>query len=230
MSPKEQTLPDSVAEFVREFRAQHRITQPQFQQHARRHYGVNWSTGSVSGLEAGRMALSVPVLLVIAATLSDLSGSPVSLGDLIGNADRITLTKQLSISGEGLRQLVGTAPVLLDADHGVTELYSDQEISEMVERVMEDTRFDPPQLSAQDSVDANRQVRGWPVSLSVERAAKRMGISTRAMHLWSLRLWGHSLDDEVSERAGEVATAQKKGHVTRQLVKEIQSAIEASHG
>lgn len=226
MSVPPQDFVAAIAHHLKAFRATHGITQPQIQEHAKQRYGATWSRGTVSGFEAGRGTMGVPTLLVLAATLSDLSGEAISVGDLIGDANLIELTPRLAVSRDGLKDLLGDSPVVLDAEHGATALYSDSDISEMVEHVMIESRFDPPQISAQQSVDDSHVIADWPITLSVERAAQRLGIPQRALQLWALRLWGRPLDDEAAERAGEGSSAQKRGHVTRKLVQEIKTELE----
>lgn len=226
MSIPPQDFVAAIAHHLKAFRATHGITQPQIQEHAKQRYGATWSRGTVSGFEAGRGTMGVPTLLVLAATLSDLSGESISVGDLIGDASLVELTPRLALSRDGLKDLLGDSPVVLDAEHGAQETWSDSDMSAMVERVITESRFDPPLISGQQSVDDMQRIKNWPITLSVERAAQRLGIPQRALQLWALRLWGQPLDDEAADRAGEGSSAQKRGHVTRKLVQEIKTELE----
>lgn len=64
------------------------------------------------------------------------------------------------------------------------------------------------------------QFKHWKLvpTAAERRAAKKLGVEpirvAEAMYLWR----GHSLDDEVRELAGEGASPQKRGRVTRKLV------------
>lgn len=61
-------------------------------------------------------------------------------------------------------------------------------------------------------------------TLAEERAAKKLGVSPATVAGKARRLWGHTVDDEATKRAGEGASPQARGHVTRQLIKELQEA------
>lgn len=58
-------------------------------------------------------------------------------------------------------------------------------------------------------------------TLAETRLAKRNGVDAEALHEACMNLYGHSLDEEAAKRAGEGATPQKRGRVTRVLAGEI---------
>lgn len=58
-------------------------------------------------------------------------------------------------------------------------------------------------------------------TLAETRLAKRNGVDAEALHAVCMALYGHSLDEEAAKRAGEGATPQKRGRVTRVLADEI---------
>ena len=53
------------------------------------------------------------------------------------------------------------------------------------------------------------------------RLAKRAGVEAVKLHSACMVMYGHSLDEEAAKRAGEGATPQKRGRVTRVLAGEI---------
>lgn len=58
-------------------------------------------------------------------------------------------------------------------------------------------------------------------TLAETRLANRSGVDSEALHEACMNLYGHSLDEEAAKRAGEGATPQKRGRVTRVLAGEI---------
>ena len=58
-------------------------------------------------------------------------------------------------------------------------------------------------------------------TLAETRLAKRNCVDAEALHEACMNLYGHSLDAEAAKRAGEGATPQKRGRVTRVLAGEI---------
>lgn len=59
------------------------------------------------------------------------------------------------------------------------------------------------------------------VTLAETRLANRSGVDSEALHEACMNLYGHSLDEEAAKRAGEGATPQKRGRMTRVLADEI---------
>ena len=58
-------------------------------------------------------------------------------------------------------------------------------------------------------------------TLAETRLANRTGVDSEALHEACMNLYGHSLDEEAAKRAGEGATPQKRGRMTRVLADEI---------
>lgn len=58
-------------------------------------------------------------------------------------------------------------------------------------------------------------------TLAETRLANRSGVDSEALHEACMNLYGHSLDEEAAKRAGDGATPQKRGRVTRVLAYEI---------
>lgn len=58
-------------------------------------------------------------------------------------------------------------------------------------------------------------------TLAETRLANRNGVDSEALHEACMNLYGHSLDEEAAKRAGEGATPQKRGRMTRVLADEI---------
>ena len=74
-----------------------------------------------------------------------------------------------------------------------------------------------------DSVDAELLYLTVPTGAE-RRAAKKINLDPLALAVWARVLWGHSLDDEARARAGDEATPQARGRITRLLVEELSKA------
>lgn len=74
-----------------------------------------------------------------------------------------------------------------------------------------------------DIADPFERARLMPLyaTLAETRLAKRNCVDAEALHEACMNLYGHSLDAEAAKRAGEGATPQKRGRVTRVLAGEI---------
>lgn len=74
-----------------------------------------------------------------------------------------------------------------------------------------------------DIADPFEHARLMPLyaTLAETRLAKRNCVDAEALHEACMNLYGHSLDAEAAKRAGEGATPQKRGRVTRVLAGEI---------
>lgn len=54
-----------------------------------------------------------------------------------------------------------------------------------------------------------------------DRAAKSLGMPVSSFRFWARRLWGQSFEDKRDELAGEAASPQKKGRISRALKDQI---------
>ena len=66
--------------------------------------------------------------------------------------------------------------------------------------------------------DANEDLFGTPTKVWVDNSSRELGLAVAAI---CDVLYGHSLDEEAAKRAGEGATPQKRGRMTRVLADEI---------
>lgn len=64
-----------------------------------------------------------------------------------------------------------------------------------------------------------------PPTLAEKRAAKALEIPARELQRRAQRLWGRTLEDESSRRAGPGSSPQSRGRVTRVLVSEVRASI-----
>lgn len=189
---------------------------------AARKHGLNWGTGRIADLEAGRVSPTLPTLISLALALGDVRGQPVKLADLLHHDGFVTVSGDLVLSGEALTHFVSGWPVhrLLRYLPGGAE-----KIASLIERV-DDSRAQM-KLSFVDVVDKRLSGDIYQRSGEAEeRAARALDIDTYDLAIAAAYLWGRSLSDERDRRAGSSATAQKRGRITRQLYDELKAALD----
>lgn len=80
--------------------------------------------------------------------------------------------------------------------------------------------------SVSGDFDADPQVERSLTQQEAERkAARRLGVAPEAVVAAAVRLWGQSLTAERDARLGPDANHAAKGHITRQLVSQIEAEI-----
>ncbi|MFF2632907.1 helix-turn-helix domain-containing protein [Microbacterium sp. NPDC058021] len=204
---------------VRKAREELGLSQDQLARKARA-YGLAWTTSRVSELERGERRITLPVLLCVAAALSnEREGYRVSVSDLAGHAD-IPITDRWSIS-------VGDLSSFISGDFANLDMAS---------TLPNDSRFastDRPHGVAQASVHR----LGFPApapptadntsTLAERRAARRLGVEASVVNDWAQQIWGQTLDEEAAKRA-TTGSPQARGHITRQLILELERHLDGS--
>lgn len=211
------TIDDAVARFLREFREERGLTLTQISEAAKT-YGAQWGAASVRAIERGESALTLEKLITLALALRLVSASePFSLTDLLGDTERFKIgtgDRAFSVKREWLAGILNGAGV-----------------DPLAKGMLKPGLFNAAQWIARNAGehDLPPNVTSEQIYVAVptgaeKRAAKKAGISDLAIALWARHLWGHSLDEEARERAGENATPQARGRVTRILLDELLEA------
>lgn len=240
------TIPAAVAAFVSRVRREHGFTLDQVAG-AARSYGASWSASSVSNIERGQASLTLPTLLLLALALGSLLGRPLTLSNLLGDVEVLTLVtddrysvKRSWVDGA----LKGAAVTMssdqrLDAADAANDYQVDEELTDEVLRRMREMRgrkmtraeehdqvaqlLDQSQMAPEPATRI--LAKGDAGSLAEDRAAKKLGISTTRLRQRAIQLWGRSLEAEALNRAGADSTPQARGRVTRVLVDEIRDSM-----
>lgn len=236
------TIPDAVGAYVSRVRREHRLTLDQIAG-AARSCGASWSASSVSNIERGQASLTLPTLLFLALALGNLMGRPLTLSNLLGDAEILALSADdrhpvkrswvdAALRGEEVTMSPDTGAVVIDteSDDELDETLEDEVLAKMsetrgreispaekdgqVNQLIEQSQM-PPEPTRRTS---NRSAAG---SLAEERAAKKLGITTARLRQLAHELWARSLEAEALTRAGVDSTPQARGRVTRVLVEEI---------
>lgn len=214
------TIPQVVGANLRAIRTEHGLTLNDVAK-ALRSFNLRWSTGRLGDIEAGRGSATVQMVLGLALALSEACDAPISPLRLLHSDSPVVLDgEHLAVKGDAFERL------LAGRQHSInlsTDLPGPTE-QEVLERVF------PAGALGQSREPSS----GQPAPISLEwdladsRAAKRLGMSDEAFQALCVSTWGHLLSVEVQQRAEPGASPQKKGRITRELLKALQA--EEGHG
>lgn len=240
------TIPAAVGAFVSQIRREHDLTLDQIA-HAARSCGASWSASSVRNIERGQASLTLPTLLLLALALGNLAGRPLTLSNLLGDAEVLSLSAddRYPVKRSWVDAALRGEKVTVSDDKGIDvvdtegedewdESFEDEVLRKMSElrdremtRAEQHGQIDQLLEQAQMPPEPTRRIsnRGAAGSLAEERAAKKLGIEPLELQQQALRLWGHSLEAEALNRAGAESTPQARGRVTRVLVDEIRESM-----
>lgn len=188
------TYAEAVGAFLREYREKRGLTLDAVARAGRQH-GAAWSATSIRNIETARASLTIPSLLILALALNRLTGETLTLSDLLGRAEFITLDS-------------ATKPVS----------------RAWITRALEGEGQDAPTewgYAGETPFTADSRSPCSTTSLAETRAAKKLGIAPRELQEWAGKLWNKSLEAESAARAGLNSTPQKRGRIARGLVEEI---------
>ncbi|MEU8855713.1 hypothetical protein AB0C48_13660 [Streptomyces sp. NPDC048556] len=240
------TMSELVGEQVRRFREARDVRQEDIANGARE-YGFSWGRSSVAALEAGNRDLSVAELLLLPSIIRKLGGWDESL---IPPAARIKLNESLWISASQIPSyaLALVAPPsipqhipheeedelgLIDNDPEPESITVRQEVARRVQL------YDYILLSLWPEQRRRPDSRNITHSMEIaKKVADRIDTPSGSRPAWQLvqvmswGLWGQSIGDERDARAaarGDYETKRAlqsaRGHVTRELIEELQHAI-----
>ncbi len=225
MRPESTTIDAAVGNYLRAFREAHGLSLEQVANAARRS-GATWGAASVRSIERGEASLTLDKLIHIGLAIRHLSNESVALKDLLGAGE------WFRISDEELSPLLSRSWLIGVLSGDQIDASLTREMRVMPPRYLQSGARSgrklghlsrggvPPKTTVEESM--------WVAPTAAEdRAAKKLGpmVSGASVALWAQHLWGHSLDDEARHRAGENASPQARGRVTRILTEEIRTAM-----
>lgn len=193
--------------------------------HARR-YRLRWNTARMSRIERGEGSIGLETVLMLSVILADLTGKLVSVSDLLESGESVALAPRATLR-PGVAQTLTCGSGDVAADGLIEEeeaIFADQmqnwdEIKDALGRLI--SRKAEPALFLSALME---------MTLSDDRNARKLGLTSAEFSAWSVRLWGHLMSKETEKRAPEGATAQKKGRITRELMAEMREAVERDNG
>lgn len=177
--------------------------------------GLNWSTSRVFDLEAGRKAVSLGELLVLAQALTG-SGHAVTLPDLLYSADPVEVTETFHIRGEDLRRALTGGTVRLRPDSAPERPH--ERLLAALESLDVDVDMDAL-VAAQEAAGA-----------AEEKAAQVLDTDRLTVLVAAVALWGRGVSQERDARVDPDSTPQARGHVTRALIAELGEYLRGRRG
>jgi transcriptional regulator with XRE-family HTH domain len=233
------TLRQWVGQAVRSLREQHGKRQDDVARSART-LGLTWTASKVAALERGDKALPAEELLLLPLVLAETQCGQPSLADLLPQGSgTVRLGDQTAMSAAVLAQ------VIRGEDIDIREVNSPS-IRESFARIEKWVEEGGPrrsmaifsatlEVSGRDSRELHAAERA---AGDAERiAARRLGVPSLAIIAAALATWGHGLTQErdarAAQRAGPGASARTaqaaRGHVTRELYRELAPALDRYH-
>lgn len=219
VEPKTVEFAQLVGRNVKRLRAQHSMDALAS---ATRGNGAVWDSGAIAKVERGQFKIgTVPALVLLAASLTDLLGRKVGIADLIESESLIHVSDTRAVSSTDLmRWFAGEQLALF-----VTDDSSDAEYVADIERwAAGESAYPVPKV---DKIVVEEVVAAQ--TLSDERVARTLELPNVVLASWSAALWGQTFTARRDELAGPDANAQKRGRITRELKTELQQAMSA-HG
>jgi transcriptional regulator with XRE-family HTH domain len=182
-----------------------------------RGYGLNWTRSALAKFERGeRDTLTFEQLVILALALLRTPAS------LVEGAEWVTLGPDSRMRGSALAQLLrGDPGAWLNDDDFDVPLW--REAVKITQRV-------PGKVSS--SFDVWR-LAAWAAGDTEARAARRLGRKPVEVARAAYRLWGRNLAEErdhrlhLDEEVGARSLPALRGHITRQLMDELRTELEA---
>lgn len=95
-------LPEIVGDFVKQYRRRHKITKDELALNGMR-YGMTWGRTSIDNIEAGRSAITLPILFALCGALSGGGRGSVTIADMISDDDEVLMAGDFAVRGDRLK-------------------------------------------------------------------------------------------------------------------------------
>lgn len=187
------SLDEMVGARVRELRESAGASRDALARAAQRAQMPTWDAGRVAHLERGRVAPTLPTLIGLAQALTEVSGRPVTLADLMPASGTAELPDGRQLSAEFLRTALSGQPV------------------------------PPPAAPAIGTVTGPRLDPGW--GKADDLLVRDLEIAPELLRAATRELYGRTATEERDARAGDGATTQKLGRVTRVIREEVAALL-----
>jgi transcriptional regulator with XRE-family HTH domain len=187
--------------------------------------GLNWGTGRIADLEAGRVSPTLPTLFALCGAFGALLGRPVSLAELFAGDGRVTLTADVTVELADLQEALKGRPI----DPGPAQFMARMGLAGAVaaNEQFVAAGIDPPDILVERRLYDHPLVQQVKQSMleADYRMAKSLGLDVDHAAFVMAHRWGHSFTAERDSRGGPDANPQKRGRVSRELKSELQEAI-----
>ena len=179
--------------------------------------GFKWTASRVSEVERGQKPVSIEEMICLAYSLGVETGLGVRLADLWEGDFSVEISEQIYWKSGHIAELFKGQPV-----------YGQQRSVLLPDIYGDGTAFGglKPGLHVDlDTAERERMVFG----VAEKRAQKKFNLTDDELGDAFTKLWGRSLSAE-RDRRSKGGSAQRKGHVTRELLQELESYLESRNG
>lgn len=210
------TVRKTIGKNVRRIRMHHGVVADQLAGQMQS-LGFKWTASRVSEVERGQKPVSIEEMICLAYSLGVATGSGIRLADLWEGDFSVEISEQIYWKSGHIAELFKGRPV-----------YGQQRSVLLPDIYGDGTAFGglKPGLHVDlDIADRERMIFG----VAEKRAQKKFGLTEDELRDACAKLWGRSLSTE-RDRRSHGGSAQKKGHITRELMQELESYLESHHG
>lgn len=191
--------------------------------------GLNWGTGRVADLEAGRVSPTLPTLFALCRVFGDLLDRPFALAELFAGDGPVALSSGETVELNELRAALSGQPI------GPPPLAPMIAGNATFTRLMDRMDVDGIEVRAavRRGLDGGNDLPRHPTVQRVARSlleadyrmAQSVGVPVELVAEKMAALWGRSFSEERDHRAGPDANPQKRGRIARELKAELREAI-----
>ena len=223
-----------IGENLSRIRHEHGFTLDQISAYARS-FGLRWNTARVSRIARGEGAMTLDTAMMLAVILTEMVAEEISVESLLVSAEPIEIAPGATVRPESVALLVASGRRSVERPDDLRDV-----LYQGAQHVAENERMHDQVIDAAreilEPVDEYRDAREVyfsslsQVTLSDERNAHKLGLTVPELCAWSARFWGRIFSQEVEARTPEDATAQKKGHITRELMMEFRIRMKMTNG
>jgi len=213
---------------ARRIRTEARATLEDVAKAARAQGLTGWGGGRVSDLEHGRVSPTLPTLIAVSLALAEVRKSPLALAELLQHEGAVEVTGSLAIRASALARFVSGEPVRLtkrDAPH-----LPGFEATELAAELREWAGI-ADQLPARLAEVSTEQVLAVQrrSGEAERRIAKGLRVAPLSVAAASAYLYGSTASEERDRRAGDGASAQKRGRIAREIRSEIEAVLDGDN-
>lgn len=192
---------------------------------AARLFGFRWNSARISRMERGESAMTVDTLMALCVVLSEATGDPVKLLDLLVTQEPVRLGHSTEIPARNANLLSASDPSWWPEDKKNSVTPPQERTLTWAERLWAayEEIIEPGPMNLAKLNPYLQARRLW--SLTDERNARKLDLTDEAFVIWCVHLWGQLMSQETEARAPADATAQKRGRITRDLLSELRNAL-----
>ena len=209
---------EAIDKWLTTIRSRHGLTLDSISS-AARSMGASWTPGFLSALKRNNSASLLPNILILVAAINLLTKENYTINDVFKEAEDIQITDEISTSPAQLKSFFDGASIHFE----IQEINEDflQKLTEIITKFIHKYKLGG---EATIAVTKHMLSKEGP-TLAEQRAAQKLDIDPMVIYIVCQKLYGKTLEEEASNRAGEGASPQKRGRETRIILDEIRDAL-----